>query len=69
MDYKLTLAEYETYSKFQPSFLQKIIWFFWPTLTYIKWRRCQYAKPEDCVDYINYDVEPPKFDEVIELGG
>jgi len=51
MNYKLTTAEYDTYSKFKPSFLQRCFWIVWPTLDYIKWQRVQNSKREDCIDY------------------
>ena len=60
-DYVLMTSERNMYHDYKPSWLQKFVWFFWPTHTSIQLKRYRNVKVEDCVDF---DVEPPKFDEV-----
>ncbi len=40
----MTEDEYDRYFKFKPSILQRLTWFFWPTLFYLKWKTAQNIK-------------------------
>jgi len=33
--------EFKRYSKFKPSFLQRLVWFFWPTKFSVQWTTIQ----------------------------
>lgn len=34
----MNTEEQERYCKFKPSIFQRIVWFFWPTSFYLKWK-------------------------------
>jgi hypothetical protein len=60
------ISERNMYHDYKPSWLQKFVWFFWPTYTSIQLKRYRNVKVEDCVDSVsvNFDIEPPEFDKV-----
>lgn len=35
---RFTDEEIKWYSAFEPSLLQKVVWFFWPSIVYVKWK-------------------------------
>lgn len=45
--------EYRRYTNFHPSSLQRWVWFLWPSIDYVKWKRYdrlmrEGVKEEDC---------------------
>jgi hypothetical protein len=48
-DYILLKFEWDVYHHFKPSLLQKILWFFFPTLTSINWLRYKDVERNECV--------------------
>jgi len=48
--YVLVKSEWDIYHSFRPSFLQRIVWFFWPSIVYINWLRYKDVEREDCFD-------------------
>lgn len=44
MDIENSIEEWEIYHNFKPSIFQKIVWIFWPTITYIKWKQYRYIE-------------------------
>lgn len=48
-DYILLKEEWEMYHNFKLSLLQKIVWFFWPTETSVKYILYKDVEYEDCL--------------------
>lgn len=43
----INVKEWEIYHNFKPSIFQKIFWFFWPTMFYIKYKKYRDISIED----------------------
>ena len=46
------LCEWERHHNFKPSFFQRFVWFFYPTKTYVQWKRYKSIRREDCYSLI-----------------
>lgn len=48
MDIELMKEEWKRYNKFKPSSFQKVFWFFFPTMTSMKWKKYKNVNEEEC---------------------